>query len=413
MRTGALCWMALALAWAGTSNAQEPAPPMLRWGDVVRGIDALPQLREAQFRTRAAEAGVDAAGQAGNPEAEVRLGRGMPRTGGNGGLEWGVGLTIPFDWLGPRGAEVLAARSEAVASRADARSVRRQVLGRLAALFWEIAFDQRLVETLTETESQVSRLAAMIRLRVEKGEARPTELPRIETELERVRIDLGRAHAHARAARRTLALVLGLPADPGPVVEADAMVLPEPPGSAEATQAVLVAHPRLAATTARLRARDAQVSAEQARRIPAFSLGGFLDRELDKDAAGGLLRVHLPVWNWNTGGIRRAKAERSAEAEAAEVSARELMAETLGAWERCVLGREAAARFETEILPRAEAASRAVERGFELGEVSLIDVLDARRVLLDARKEQIEAGRQARTDCTALTVLTGEIDDAK
>jgi cobalt-zinc-cadmium efflux system outer membrane protein len=413
MRAHAPCVILLAMTLSGPALGQEGASPPLRWADVVRRIDVLPRVQEVLLRTRAAQAGVDAAGQVPNPEAEARLGRGMPRDNGAAGLEWGVALTIPFDWIGPRGAEMRAARSEADASRLDAITARREVLGRLALLFWEIAHDQQLAQTLRETETQVARLAGLIRLRVEKGESRPTELPRIETELERVRLDLERALADLRADRAALEALLGLPEGAVPGVEADGGTPLEPLSREEATARVTRAHPRLAAALARVRAREAVVAAERARRIPGFSLGGYFDRELDKNSAGGVLQVRLPVWNWNTGAIRRADAERAAEERAAESAARDLLAEAGGAWERCVQGRGAAARFQDEILPRAEAAAHAVERGFELGEVSLIDVLDARRVLLDARKERIEAGLRARAECTALAVLTGEIDDAK
>jgi cobalt-zinc-cadmium efflux system outer membrane protein len=414
MRCSALCGILVATLLAGPTIGQEASPPLpLRWADVVHRLDALPELHEAGLRTLAAEAGVDAAGQVPNPEVEATLGRGMPRDNGTGGLEWGLGLTIPLDWLGPRGAQIRAARSEADASRQDAREVRRQVLGRLATLYWKVAFDQHLVATLMETEAQVARLSAMIRLRVEKGEARPTELPRIETEVERVRIDLGRARSESRADLRKLAMVLGLPADPPLKVDADTTESPAPSGQDEARRRVAGSHPRLAAAQARILGRTAEVSAERARRIPSISVGGYFNRELDQDAAGGLVQFRLPVWNWNTGGIRRAEALRMASQQGAETDARDLLAETDATWERCTQGRESAARFDTEILPRAEAASRAVERGFELGEMSLIDVLDARRVLLDVRKERIDSGLRARTDCTALAVLTGEIDDAK
>lgn len=413
MREHAICVIPLAMMLSGPALGQEAVPPPLRWDDVIRRIDGFPRIQEVLLRARAAQAGVDAAGQVPNPEAEARLGRGMPRGSGASGLEWGVALTIPFDWIGPRGAEMRAARSEADASRLDAITARREVLGRLAGIFWEIAHDQQLVRTLRETEAQVARLAGLIRLRVEKGESRPTELPRIETELERVRLDLERAQVDLRADRAALEAVLGLSEGSVQIVEGDGATLPEPLSREETSARVAGAHPRLAAALARVRAREAIVAAERARRIPGFSLGGYFGRELDKDAAGGVLQVRLPVWNWNTGAIRRAEAEQAAEERAAESAARDLLAEAGAAWERCVQARDAAARFETQILPRAEAASRAVERGFELGEVSLIDVLDARRVLLDARKERIEVGLRARAACTALAVLTGEIDDAK
>jgi cobalt-zinc-cadmium efflux system outer membrane protein len=402
-------FLAVAL-WSVPAYSQDSGRIELQWEDVVRRVHELPRVQEGILRIRAAEAGVQAVGQVPNPEVEMRAGRGMPRGEGATRVEWGVGLTVPFDWIGSRGFEMRAAKLEADATRQDSLAVRREVLSFLSGLYWKISLEQRLVEVLAETETEVARLAGLTRLRVEKGEERPAGLLRIETELERVRIDLSRARADARADRRRLALALGLPDDVDVGVGVAASAVPDPGERDETSARILGAHPRLAAAHARVRALDASVSAERARRIPGFSLGAFFEREVDKEAAGGVLQVRLPVWNWNTGAIRRAEAEQAAEERAAEAAARDLQADAAAAWENCVQSREAAARLDTEILPRAEAASRAVERGFELGESSLIDVLDARRVLLAVRTEQFKTGFQAHAECMLLRILAGDLD---
>ncbi|MBM4395449.1 MAG: TolC family protein [Deltaproteobacteria bacterium] len=399
----------LAVAFSPCAEAQEtPAGPM-RWADVVRRIDLLPHVRQAVLRAEAAEAGVAAAGQIPNPEFETRLGRGRPRGQGDAGLEWGLGVTIPFDWLGPRAGEVRAVRAEADSTRLDAVHARNEVLGRLAALYWRLVYDRHLVSTLEETESQVARLAGLVRLRVEKGEARPTEVPRIETDLERVRLDLARARSADRADRRTFAVLLDVP-EPGLLVAKVELGPRRGAGDLEPTVfKVMDRHPGLAAAQARVSAGQAQVSAERARRVPAFSVGAFYDRDLDKDSVGGLVQVKLPLWNWNSAAIRRAEADASAHEQSVEAAARDLRAEVATAWERCVQGQDTLDRFRQEIVPRAEATSRAVEKGFEAGEMTIVEVLDARRVLLDVRKEQLAASLEARTDCVALEVLTGDI----
>lgn len=413
MRGCALCGSVLVTMLSVQAIGREEEPAALRWSDVIRRIDGLPQAQEALNRVRGARAVADAVGQIPNPEAEFRLGRGTSAGGGPDVMEWGVALTIPFDWIGPRGGERRAARSEADAADWEARAVRREVTGRLARLFWEIAHGQQLLKTLGEAEAQAARLAAVVRIRVEKGESRPTELPRVEIELEQVRQERDRVLADLRADRAAIEAILGLPEGSVQAVEEDGESLPEPPSREETIAKATRAHPRLEAALARVRAREDLVAAERARRIPGFSLGGFFERERDGERAGGLLMVRIPAWNWNSGAIRRAEAERAAEERAAEAAARELLAETLGAWERCSQARIAAERFREEILPRAEAAARTVERGYEMGEFPLIDVLDARRMVLDARKSGIEALLRVRVECTALAVLTGGKEDAQ
>jgi len=413
MRAGELCIFMVAILWATAAPAQEPLRTPLRWADVVMRLSSLPRIQEAMARTRAAEAGVAVARQVPNPEVEARLGRALPRDGGRAGLEWGIGLSVPFDWVGTRHAEMDAARFAALAAREDARAARLEVLRVLAALFWKVAYGRRLVATIQEAESQAARLADLVRLRVESGEARPSDLLRIEIERERVRMDLDRAGAEWRADRRALAVVLGLPEDLDLEVDPGDRVVEASRDREEAVRRVLRAHPRLLAAQGRVRARWAEIASERARRLPGFAVGGSFDRENDKDAVAGLIQVRLPVWNWNTGSIRRAEAQAEAEERAAEAEARDLVAETMAAWERCAGNRDAALRLETEVLPRAEAASRAVERAFEQGEVSLLDVLDARRALQEVRRELLWARLLAAIDCTALAVLTGESDDAR
>lgn len=421
MRARALCGFLLLSLATGPALAGDSGPgpgravpsDPLRWTDVVRMLDTLPRMQEAVLRARAARAEVRAAGQVPNPEVEVRLGRGLPRDGTDGGLEWGVGLDVPFDWIGPRGAEIRAARALADAGGMDVAATRRELLGRIATRFNEVALGAQRVAACGEAVAQGEELADRVRLRVARGEARPADLSRVEVERERAALDRDEAVADLRASRAALAALLGLPESALPAIPPDGFTPPIPPARDPAIERATQEHPRLAAAQARVRARAAQADAERARRIPGFALGAYFDRELDRDAAGAVLRVQLPLWNWNGGAVRRARAEQVAEARAAEAEALALRAETAAAWERCTAGRAAEARFDDGILPRARAAADAIERGFVAGEVSLIDVLDARRVLADARRERIEAGLRARIACTALAVLTGGIDDAE
>ena len=69
--------------------------------------------------------------------------------------------------------------------------------------------------------------------------------------------------------------------------------------------------------------------------------------------------------------------------------------------------RAVADRQKTGILPRAEESARTLERTFQLGEAGILDVIDARRVLLEARREYLSSARERDVDCGALVLLSG------
>jgi cobalt-zinc-cadmium efflux system outer membrane protein len=49
-----------------------------------------------------------------------------------------------------------------------------------------------------------------------------------------------------------------------------------------------------------------------------------------------------------------------------------------------------------------------MERTYQLGEASLLEVIDARRTILEARRLALDALARAQIDCSRLTVLIGE-----
>ena len=59
-------------------------------------------------------------------------------------------------------------------------------------------------------------------------------------------------------------------------------------------------------------------------------------------------------------------------------------------------------------MPRSETAASTMERTYQLGEASLLEVIDARRTLLDSRRLYLSALAQAQLDCSRLGALAGE-----
>ena len=394
---------ALGVAVAGVAPAQE-APRALAWQDVVERLDEDPALREARARSEAARAAAEATGQVPNPRWEVSAGEGQTADGSLRKTEWSVGLTIPLEWAATRGPKVDAAHAAAQAADEEARSVRQDALLRLRRLFVEIAHDDRLVASLAASSRQADELARLVRRRAESGEARPPELPRVEVEAERARLALALAEARRAVRRDQLALWLGRPV-PGVVL--DLARAPDVPALAEVKDRVAAEQPRVRAARARLAAAALDLQAERNQRIPAVSVGGYALSEVDRRAVGGTLGVEVPVWNWNGGGVARATATEAAESSRLDVARIEAASSLLESWSTCAQMRATAERLRGEVVPRAELAAGKVERAFQLGEASLLEVLDARRSFLETQRETLAAELAQQLECGTLAILAG------
>ncbi|ACG72312.1 outer membrane efflux protein [Anaeromyxobacter sp. K] len=395
------CALVLAYGPPALAGAAEPAPATLRWADVAAAIDRDPRVAASRSRVRSAEGALTAARTPPNPELEATAGRADARDGATRRNEWGFALTLPLDWLARRGPEVDAARATVDEAAEEARALRAEVTAELWRLHVGAAYAQAEVETLEATERQVDALARLVRRRVEAGEGRPVEIPRVELELERVRNQIDAALALRDGALAQLAAWLTVPVQ--------RVELPSPPPPLEAGSPVLdgSAHPRVRAALARAEAARAEASAARRSRVPALSVGGFYTSELDREAVGGRVGVELPVWDWRSGRVRRAEAVAAAEASRAEAEGRALAAALADAAAACGRARAVADRQKNRILPRAEESARTLERTFQLGEAGILDVIDARRVLLEARREYLSSARERDVACGALILLSG------
>ncbi|MCC6312363.1 MAG: TolC family protein, partial [Trueperaceae bacterium] len=190
---------------------QTPGVVTVTWADIVRLVDQHPRLAVGQSQIAAAREGVRAAGAAPNPTLEASVGHGRATEGSASRVEWGLALNIPLGWIAQRRARIDAAEAEVDVATAEAKALRREVLVQLGALFWNVGYDQARVDALAVLSGQTSGLARAVGIRVQKGEARPLELPRVEVEREKVAGEREAARISLEARQAQLAVWLGAP----------------------------------------------------------------------------------------------------------------------------------------------------------------------------------------------------------
>ncbi len=393
---------------ATTSDEASVPVVKLTWADIVQLVDRHPLLAAGKFQIDAARAGVEAASAAPNPTLEATVGQGRARFGDDSRVERELALSLPLGWIAQRGSRIDAAKAEVDLTEAETKSLRRDVLLQLRTLFWNLAYEQALVATLETLEAQTSELVLTVKKRVETGEARPIEGTRVEIELEKAMSELETALTSLASRRAQLALWMGVPGGKTIVAVADLSALPAAMDLDEALAKARTTHPALAAAGARTRSLEAEVGAERMARVPSLSVMGYTTDELDRLAYGVGLAIDLPIWNWNSNRIAQAKAKLAAGRKQAEAIGLEIETTVIEAQAACCASVATAVRFRDNVVPRAETAASTMEKTYRLGEASLLEVIDARRTLLDSRRLYLNTLAQAHIDRSRLDALVGE-----
>jgi len=277
----------------------------------------------------------------------------------------------------------------------------------LRTLFWDLAYEQELVMSLEALEAQTAALLATVNKRIEKGEARPVEALQVEVEREKVVSELESARISLSARRAELALWLGIPKNGALAVVADLGQLPIAKDLDTALSLAHKTHPAFAAAQARTNFLEADLVTEKMARVPSFSLSAFTASEADQRVFGAGIGVDLPLWNWNSGRVTQAEAKLAAGQKQAEDAAFEVETIIINAQAACSASASTAIRYSEKVTPRAESAAATMEKIYQLGEASILEVIDTRRTLLESRRLYLSTVAQAQIDCNRLDTLIG------
>ncbi|NLI76941.1 MAG: TolC family protein, partial [Candidatus Riflebacteria bacterium] len=216
------------------------------------------------------------------------------------------------------------------------------------------------------------------------------ELAASRAALERLRRELGGARV------QLVSMWGGTTADLGPLVMPDAGTLPPIPTAEEALRRV-ASHPALALADngvdgARIGLRSARAEAAPDLEITA---GYRRFRETGDRAAMAGFAITLPLFDRKRGEIRGKQEHLAAAVLRAQDARLEVGERILDALERLQGLRRGIELHRETILPGAEENFTATERGYRLGELTLLDLLDAQRTLLAARRATLDMQAEA------------------
>ena len=372
----------------------------------VRARERAPLALAARVSARRARARVDGVGLHPNPTVDwERQESFAPNTQGQDLVR----VTVPLDLSGRRDAARALEELSATDSEVAAQSIGLELAAQALSLFYELLALERRLALLNEAQAVLDEAARVLFSRQAAGEASGYERARLTLEVELGQSRLARATLARAVSREELAALLGGPA----TVPLSGDFEVEPPPSFDAlVERATDAHPELRSLDARVaiatRARDASDWAW----VPAFSVLAGYNRQDGLQVGHGYtvgVRMDVPLFDRGQGEQAEARAALSSLDEYGDALRLAVRAQLRAARARLEGAMAERARFDEATHEAAELLSRAASTGYQGGERSLLELLDARRAVLEVAERRLALDLAVRLADVELRRITGSL----
>lgn len=341
--------------------------------------------------------------------------------GGTGTLRGGravqttVGGSQRIELGGKRGARIGLAGESVNVAGLDFALARLDLARDVVTALTDAVASARLVDIELERARLAEETVRVARGRVEAGRDPLVQQRRAEVTRTTALIASERARREAEVSLRALTVLLGLPqvhlAPRQPWYDEIGVSRSKPRRAALAggSQGNLAASPDLARLDAVVAQRRANLALQRANAVPDVTVQGFVRRVEESRETAFVVgaAIPLPIYDRNQGGIARAQAELLQAEVEVERGRLAVMASLTTAERRLDLARRAAQALRTEVVPAAEQAARFAAGGFAAGKFTYLEVLDAQRVLSDARAQLNDSLRDLHVRAAEVDRLSG------
>jgi outer membrane protein TolC len=389
----------------GTKPVERELPPP-SWDLAALSLAAFwfhPDLEVARAEARTAGAGITTASARPNPSFAFRPEYVTNPAPGDSRWVADFGLDVPIELGGKRDARIDRAKKRALAAEISVYEAAWKVRGAVRAAYVDRILSEREVEALRAEAELRRQAAAILRRRMEAGEASRTDLARAEVDLSRVELEHRAAETRAGESRAALAAAIGVPPAALDRVRLDDSGVDRMPAGAIDGAHTAGFLDRFDVRRALLEydALEADVRLEIARQYPDLSIGpGYVyDQGLHKLAFSFAMPV--PLFDRNQGPIAEAESRRGeAQARFLALQAR-ATAEIESALAR-FRGATAELAEARALAQRQRGNAQATERAFAVGRADRSDVVIAQADAAALARSEITALRDVRSGLGAL-----------
>ncbi len=259
---------------------------------------------------------------------------------------------------------------------------------------------QQQVTAIQESVADLQRVEGVVRGRAEAGERSDYDVARIETETERVRVEVMNAEADVIDAAGELATLLGFPGW-SPRATGDLAPDASVPTDIDALWSTAQQRrPSLVAIRQQQAAARGGLFLAQRERlpVPAFSAGTQMTQNVTGASTFFGFSMPLPFSDRGQGAIAKANAQIRAQDLALEAELAEAHADIERATTVLAKRRAALDELETRVVQRVPSLRRMSEDAYREGGADILELLDAMRSVKDiqiAHVQQLESSKLA------------------
>lgn len=401
------------------------------WGAAVLSLFAATHAAvatEPQFTTSVSFAALWQEVQEANPELAAVAAEDLMAAGDEtqAALRPNPQLQITSDYLGATAREETVAVAQLIelggkrAARLNLAGRQRDLAGGLIAqkraelcaslreTFFELLAAQARVELAAESLVLTQEDADSVRRQIKAGRLPAVAANRADIEMTNATLAAARARAALNREQRQLGALLGDPAR-RVLVTGSLASLPTLPALTVLEDALSVA-PGLKTASLETARRMAQSEVEASHRYGDLTVSAGMRYLSEVREPAGMLSVSIPLpfSNRNQGNLARAQGAVQQAAALERLMEIELERDLYDAYQRYQTAVQAAMRIADTIVPAAETTLAATSRGFKLGKFGLIELIDARRVLLTARAQLIDARLEAQSAVSDMSRVLGD-----
>jgi cobalt-zinc-cadmium efflux system outer membrane protein len=298
-------------------------------------------------------------------------------------------------------------------AHAEAQRDRVQLQAEARAAYGALLLAQQREQALLESIDALQTLVSVLRTREEGGEGSTYDRLRGQRALLDLEADRALASADRAQAQGRLAGYLGPGTSPDALVAADglfeAAAIAPLPALVEQALASRAEYQASAIAVARF---EAERSAATRLRIPTPSLtGGFKRSDLGGIANFGYLvsvDLALPLFSRGQAATALASAQKARAQAESESWRLQIEAEVRAAHQVASIHQERMLRYQVAAATIAEPLAQMGRVGYEEGELSILELLDADRQALDARLQILELAAAARRAAIELDRVIGQ-----
>lgn len=415
--------LGLVLLWVVFSSAVLPLESQAR-----SLVETLALAYQSSPELLAAKASLRASGEL-IPQAR---GRGRPAVGltARAGRCWEFDTTVPCSNRGGsleieltqpvyRGGRITAgieqARIEVMAQQALLLDREQTVLYSAATAFLDVVTEQAAVELNLQNEQRFQQRRQAIRERFEIGGATVTEVSQVEQRLAGARAEVIRSRGNLAVARAAYVRVAGVP--PGQL-EFPELELPVPASLEAGLERAVSHHPLVRAAQLRLQAARTDVEVARGALRPSADLSlSYSQRasrwsNLDSTAGEAQIGVQVTIPLYGAGitssEVRQARQLLDQSRWEADEVLRQTRQALTQSWHFLLAARAGVEARQAEIRA-AELALEGIEREFDLGSRTLLELLDAQQELLQARIGLLRSRRDQALALLSLQMAMGSL----